>query len=581
MVDKAHLATDELLDKMERRLRAIYTRASREIGEAWKAYLQEAGKEIADLQRQYQEAKAANDTEQARHLGKSLQKAKRERTLTDKRYRELTRQTAEQLAHVNETATAYINKNLPEVYAINYNATGAAFDGIGGYSFTLTDADTVRNLVESDRSFLPMRDLDFSRDVAWNIEKMNAEVLQGILQGEPIDKIADRLAQVIGMNLRSAVSAARTMVTSAENKGRQDGFERAAAMGIILEREWIATSDGRTRDWHRELDGVTVGVDEPFENAIGKIMYPGDPSADGANVWNCFVGETKIASDSDVVRSYKHNYSGKIISIKTACGVEFSCTPNHPILTPNGWVSAELLKNGDNILVTFGEQNVFGGVNPDIKHRFPRIDAIHNFFNVSGGERAVGVSVDFHGDVATSNVEIVTQERLLWKAFNATSGNSVNKLLFKLSDKTLSCFGSLFEHFRSICKSSLGFVCRKCKAFSFFRRSISHSCKHSLGTIANMDSVLTEYSINDLPADTVIDGELLDRLSCKVFLDTIVNVDVSVLSTHVYNLQTENGYYFVNSIIPEDSKKVNGIFAIAKNCRCTIAAKVLGFKSVR
>ena len=287
MVDKAHLATDELLSKMERRLRAIYTRASREIGEAWKAYLREAGVEIADLQKQYQEAKAANDTELARQLGKSLQKAKRERTLTDKRYRELTRQTAEQLAHVNETATAYINNNLPEVYAMNYNATGEAFNGIGGYSFTLTDADTIRNLVESDSSFLPMRELDFAKDVAWNIEKMNAEVLQGILQGESMDEIADRLAQVIGMNLRSAISAARTMVTSAENKGRQDGFERAAAAGIILEREWIATSDGRTRDWHRELDGVTVGVDEPFENAIGKIMYPGDPSANGANVWNC------------------------------------------------------------------------------------------------------------------------------------------------------------------------------------------------------------------------------------------------------------------------------------------------------
>ena len=287
MVDKAHLATDELLGRMERRLRAIYTRASREIGEAWEAYLREAGTEIADLQRQYQEAKAANDTELARQLGKSLQKAKRERTLMDKRYRELTRQTAEQLARVNETATAYINNNLPEVYAMNYNATGEAFDGIGGYSFTLTDADTIRNLVESDSSFLPMRELDFAKDVAWNIEKMNAEVLQGILQGESMDKIADRLAQVIGMNLRSAISAARTMVTSAENKGRQDGFERAAAAGIILEREWIATSDGRTRDWHRELDGVTVGVDEPFENAIGKIMYPGDPSANGANVWNC------------------------------------------------------------------------------------------------------------------------------------------------------------------------------------------------------------------------------------------------------------------------------------------------------
>ena len=312
MADKAHLATDELLDKMERRLSAIYTRASREIGEAWTAYMQESGKEIDDLQRQYKEAKAANDTELARQLGKSLGRAKREHTLMDKRYRELTQQTAEQLAHVNETATAYINNNLPEVYAMNYNATGEAFNGIGGYSFTLTDADTIRNLVESDSSLLPMRELDFAKDVAWNIEKMNAEVLQGILQGESMDKIADRLAQVIGMNLNSAIRAARTMVTSAENKGRQDGFERAAASGIILKREWIATSDGRTRDWHRELDGVTAAVDEPFENAIGKIMYPGDPSADGANVWNCRCTITAV------VKGFKSAQAQKAMAEKQA-----------------------------------------------------------------------------------------------------------------------------------------------------------------------------------------------------------------------------------------------------------------------
>ena len=290
MADKAHLATDELLNKMEQRLRAIYTRASREIGEAWQAYLKDAGKEIADLQQQYMDAKAANDTETARQLGKSLGRAKRERTLTDKRYRELTQQTAEQLAHVNETATAYINKNLPEVYAINYNAIGESFDGIGGYSFTLTDADTVRNLVESDRSFLPMRNLDFSRDVAWNIEKMNAEVLQGILQGESMDKIADRLGQVIGMNSRSAISAARTIVTGAENKGRQDSYARAEADGVILQKEWLSSDQpGRTRDWHMPyaFTSLVVNQDEPFENSLGKIMFPGDPSADGANVWNC------------------------------------------------------------------------------------------------------------------------------------------------------------------------------------------------------------------------------------------------------------------------------------------------------
>ena len=407
---------------------------------------------------------------------------------------------------------------------------------------------------------------------------MNTQVLQGILQGEPMEKIAGRLYKDTEMNEAAAIRNARTMVTGAENKGRQDSYARAEADGLILQKEWVSTNDGRTRHSHAMLDGAIVDQDKKFENGL---MYPGDPSGRPEEVYNCFVGETKVASDSDVVRSYKHKYNGKIISIKTAGGVQVTCTPNHPILTPNGWVAAELLNNGDNILVTFGEQNVFGGVNPDIKHRLPRIDAIHNLFNVSGSERAVGVSVNFHGDVATSNVEIVTQERLLGNVRYSNGRNGIDKFLLKLSNKTLSSLGSLFEHFWSVCKTSFGFIGCKCKSLPFFKCGISHSCEHGFGTIANRDGVLTEYSINDLPADTVIDGELLDRLSCKVFLDTIVSVDVSVLSTHVYNLQTENGYYFVNSIVPQDAEKSNGIFAIAKNCRCTIAAKVIGFKRMR
>ena len=89
------------------------------------------------------------------------------------------------------------------------------------------------------------------------------------------------------MDETAAIRNARTMVTSAECKGRQDSYIRAQNDGIVMQRRWIATKDARTRHWHAELDGALAEVDEPFENAIGKIMYPGDPSADGANVYNC------------------------------------------------------------------------------------------------------------------------------------------------------------------------------------------------------------------------------------------------------------------------------------------------------
>ena len=170
---------------------------------------------------------------------------------------------------------------------INYNALYQSVDGVGGYAFSLVDADTVKTLATTDKSLLPYKQLDKKTDIRWNVKKMNAEVLQGILQGEPMDKIAGRLSKVTEMNETSAIRNARTMVTGAENKGRQDSYKRAEKDGIIMKREWIATNDSRTRHWHAELDGVEVDIDEPWVNEFGEIMFPGDPSADPANTYNC------------------------------------------------------------------------------------------------------------------------------------------------------------------------------------------------------------------------------------------------------------------------------------------------------
>ena len=89
------------------------------------------------------------------------------------------------------------------------------------------------------------------------------------------------------MNKNASIRSARTIVTGAENKGRMDSYHKAEEDGIILEKQWLSAVDSRTRDWHIELNGKTKPIDEPFENSIGEIMFPGDPSADGANVYNC------------------------------------------------------------------------------------------------------------------------------------------------------------------------------------------------------------------------------------------------------------------------------------------------------
>ena len=278
MADKAHRLTDEKLEEMEKRLSAIYSRAEKEIQKTADEYFARFAKQDEAKRKLLEQGKITEE---------EYTKWRKGKVMYGKRFAEMKEQCAKQLLNVNQTAVAYINGELPEVYALNYNALESAVDGVGGYSFTLVDADTVRNLAVTDESLLPYKEIDPAKDIPWNMKKINAETLQGILQGESMDKIANRMMNVQEMNKTQAIRSARTIVTGAENKGRQDSYARAEDDGIVMKREWIATNDSRTRHWHAELDGVEVDVDEPWVNDFGEIMFPGDQSADPANTYNC------------------------------------------------------------------------------------------------------------------------------------------------------------------------------------------------------------------------------------------------------------------------------------------------------
>ena len=278
MADTAHRLTDKKLEEMEKRLSAIYSRAEKEIQKTADEYFSRFAKQDEAKRKLLEQGKITKD---------EYTKWRKGKVMYGKRFTEMKEQCAKQLLNVNQTAIAYVNGELPEVYAINYNAIKSAVDGIGGYSFTLVDADTVRNLAVTDTSLLPYKEIDPAKDIPWNMKKINAETLQGILQGESMDKIAKRMMNVQEMNKTQAIRSARTIVTGAENKGRQDSYKRAEEDGIVMKREWIATNDSRTRHWHAELDGVEVDIDEPWVNEFGEIMFPGDPSADPANTYNC------------------------------------------------------------------------------------------------------------------------------------------------------------------------------------------------------------------------------------------------------------------------------------------------------
>lgn len=87
--------------------------------------------------------------------------------------------------------------------------------------------------------------------------------------------------------------AERIVRTEATNAANQAVMKSATDLfgANVLEKEWIASADERTRNSHRSVDGQIVPYDEPFKVpakfGVDLMMHPADPNGSAANVINC------------------------------------------------------------------------------------------------------------------------------------------------------------------------------------------------------------------------------------------------------------------------------------------------------
>ncbi len=85
-----------------------------------------------------------------------------------------------------------------------------------------------------------------------------------------------------------ATTIARTEVVSASNMGSIMGAEQQAAeFEVDMNKLWLATRDGRTRDAHNDADGQAKKMKESFVVAGELLDFPGDPKGSPGNVINC------------------------------------------------------------------------------------------------------------------------------------------------------------------------------------------------------------------------------------------------------------------------------------------------------
>ena len=278
MPDAAEKKTDEILARMERKLDKVYKQAAKETKQKYLDYVKKFEADDA-IQRKKLAAGEITD-EQYKNW--------RERKMfTGKKYQEMANTLAQDLATVDQKAMSIVNGFLPEAYAVNYNFMAYELGKAGvplGASFTLYDRHTVEKLMRERKLLLPKPRVEIPKDERWNVAHIKNAITQGILQGESIPHIADRLQKVVGMDRAAAIRNGRTAMTGAQNGGRVDRMKDANKRGLNVMQEWCATHDARARDSHLALDGHRIRPGMTFPNGC---RYPGDPQGEPSEVYNC------------------------------------------------------------------------------------------------------------------------------------------------------------------------------------------------------------------------------------------------------------------------------------------------------
>lgn len=281
-LDEGREEVDAVLLDMERRIHSEYEQAAREMQRKADDYFFDFIEEDQKRRRMLSNGEITQEEYNQWRISHMA---------TGRRYYEMASVLASDMTHTNEIAAGIVNGYMPDIFAIGYNYSLYQGEMTGGFqtSFTLYNRDAVIRLMRDNPDLLPIEaKVNVPEDERWNMRQISSSIAQSIMQGERIDRVAERLARTVtGMNERVAMRNARTATTSAENGGRYEGFRNLTAAGVEMVVEWCATLDGRTRHEHRLLDGQRQRVDEPFEVDGMKILYAGDPRAPQGLIWNC------------------------------------------------------------------------------------------------------------------------------------------------------------------------------------------------------------------------------------------------------------------------------------------------------
>jgi SPP1 gp7 family putative phage head morphogenesis protein len=397
-------------------------------------------------------------------------------------------------------------------------------------------------------------------------ERFSQVVRQGLLTGETTPSIAKRLigglqfgeeaktvrqlvaagGQATAVADNQIITLVRTSINQVANTASQQVYE--ANQDITKKYRYVATLDTRTSARCAALDG------REFE--YGKGPMP-------PQHFNCLPGDALVATSGSIAAAYRRLYQGEIYVIKTTNGHVLRVTPNHPVLTADGWKPANLVHVGDKVFAS----NVVPSktiANNQKDHAVTTAEDVFRAFRESPAMLSVEVPTtapDFHGDASAANgaeqIAIVLADRELLRAVNPGLLKTLLDLSLKRPNPAASGGSHAPQSFVTVGQAALCSIGGSSESLALGSGSATHAGKLLLAPVAQLATGFNDDALDGTwrDAEAIRDAANTDALIEQGYDQTDVCwIGREPFSGHVYNFETETGTYCANSILTHNCR---------------------------
>lgn len=329
----------------------------------------------------------------------------------------------------------------------------------------------------------------------------------------------------------------------------------------------------------RTTPGPTGRIRVPAANSDREVTVNVAATLDQAKAagWrhpNCFPAWVPVSAPTGIAAADSRWFEGELVVIHTATGRELSVTPNHPVLTPDGWVPAGALHEGDDLIRYHGPVEDVAVGTPHHERGVAPIGEVYEALRESGEVSSVlvpGAAEQFHGDGSVdSKVDVVLADRLLRNDGQPALLEQTPEGEFLVGGvrlPSLLASGASLEVLVAAHHATHCVVGGSGEASTLLGAGLGHAHPHGVGAATDSDPRVAERARDRWPGDTLGGGQLLDGLTGLVSADEVVKVERREWSGHVYNLQTGGGWYAASEYI-------------VHNCRCSTVAYLPGLSVI-